>query len=161
MNIFVAILNYDTAQEDLQAAFEEFGAVSSCSIAFDKFTGRSKGFGFVEMPNDEEAQKAIEAMDESEFDGRTIVVKQAEPRENRPAGGGGNRGGGGGFGGGNRGGGGGYGGGGGNRGGGGGYGGGGGNRGGGGGGGNRGGGGGYSGGGGDRGGRGGGGGDRW
>jgi RNA recognition motif-containing protein len=162
MNIFVAKLNYDTAQEDLQAAFEEFGAVSSCSIAFDKFTGRSKGFGFVEMPNDEEAQKAIEAMDESEFDGRTIVVKQAEPRENRPSGGGGNRGGGGGFGGGNRGGGGGYGGGGGgNRGGGGGYGGGGGNRGGGGGGGNRGGGGGYSGGGGDRGGRGGGGGDRW
>jgi RNA recognition motif-containing protein len=161
MNIFVAKLNYDTAQEDLQAAFEEFGAVSSCSIAFDKFTGRSKGFGFVEMPNDEEAQKAIEAMDESEFDGRTIVVKQAEPRENRPSGGGGNRGGGGGFGGGNRGGGGGYGGGGGgNRGGGGGYGGGGGNRGGG-GGGNRGGGGGYSGGGGDRGGRGGGGGDRW
>jgi cold-inducible RNA-binding protein len=149
MNIFVAKLNYDTAQEDLQAAFEEFGAVSSCSIAFDKFTGRSKGFGFVEMPNDEEAQKAIEAMDESEFDGRTIVVKQAEPRENRPSGGGGNRGGGGGFGGGNRGGGGGYGGGGG------------GNRGGGGGGGNRGGGGGYSGGGGDRGGRGGGGGDRW
>ena len=160
MNIFVAKLNYDTAQEDLQSAFEEFGAVSSCSIAFDKFTGRSKGFGFVEMPNDEEAQKAIEAMDESEFDGRTIVVKQAEPRENRPSGGGGNRGGGG-FGGGNRGGGGGYGGGGGgNRGGGGGYGGGGGNRGGG-GGGNRGGGGGYSGGGGDRGGRGGGGGDRW
>lgn len=140
MNIFVAKLNYDTIEDDLRAAFEQFGEVSSCSIAHDKMTGRSKGFGFVEMDNDEEAEKAIDALNETELDGRTIVVKKAEPRESR--GGGGNRGGGGGYGGGNRGGGGGYGGGG-NRGGGGGYGGGGGNRGGGGGygGGNRGGGG--------------------
>jgi RNA recognition motif-containing protein len=154
MNIFVAKLNFDTTEDNLRSAFEEFGEVSSCSVITDKFTGRSKGFAFVEMPNDEEAQKALDALDETEFDGRTIVVKKAEPRESRPprdnnrgggggyGGGGGNRGGGGGYGGGgNRGGGGGYGGGGGNRGGGGGYGG---------GGGNRGGGGGYDGGGGNR-----------
>jgi hypothetical protein len=157
MNLFVAKLNFDTQEDDLRSLFEQFGEVSACSVITDKFTGRSKGFAFVDMPNDEEANAAIEAINESEFDGRTIIVKQAEPRESRPrsgggggyGGGGGNRGGGGyGGGGGNRGGGGGYGGGG-NRGGGGGYGGGGGNRGGGGygGGGNRGGGGGYSGGG--------------
>ncbi len=122
MNIFVAKLNFDTREDDLRAAFEEFGEVSSASIVMDKFTSRSKGFGFVEMPNDEEASAAINALNETDMDGRTIVVKQAEPRENRPSGGGG------GYGGGNRGGGGGYGGGGGNRGGGGGYGGGGGNR---------------------------------
>jgi uncharacterized membrane protein YgcG len=150
MNIFVAKLNYDTIEDDLRAAFEQFGEVSSCSIAHDKMTGRSKGFGFVEMDNDEEAEKAIDALNETDLDGRTIVVKKAEPRESRDSrgGGGGGRGGYGGGGGGNRGGGGGYGGGG-NRGGGGGYGGGGGNR----------GGGGYGGGGGGN--RGGGGGDRW
>ncbi len=130
MNIFVAKLNYDTIEDDLRAAFEQFGEVSSCSIAHDKMSGRSKGFGFVEMSNDDEAQNAIEALNETDLDGRTIVVKKAEPRESRDSGGGrggyggggGNRGGGGGYGGGgNRGGGGGYGGGGGNRGGGGGY----------------------------------------
>ncbi|MFN0213571.1 MAG: RNA recognition motif domain-containing protein [Saprospiraceae bacterium] len=110
MNIFVAKLNYDTTEEDLQAAFEQHGTVSSCSIAKDKMTGKSKGFGFVEMDNDDEAQSAIEALDETEFDGRTIVVKKAEPRESRDSRGGGNRGGGGYGGGGNRGGGGGYGG---------------------------------------------------
>lgn len=143
MNIFVAKLNFDTQEADLQAAFEQFGEVTSVSIPSDKFTGRSKGFGFVEMANDSEALTAIEQLNETELDGRTIVVKQAEPRESRGGGGGnrggygggGNRGGGGYGGGGNRGGGGGYGGGG-NRGGGGGYGGGG-NRGGYGGGGNR------------------------
>ncbi len=124
MNIFVAKLNYDTQEGDLQAAFEQFGEVSSCSIPFDKMSNRSKGFGFIEMPNDDEAQAAIENLDGTDLDGRTIVVKEAEPREKRSGGGGGggNRGGGGGYGGGgNRGGGGGYGGGGGNRGGGGGY----------------------------------------
>lgn len=113
MNIFVAKLNYDTIEDDLRATFEQFGEVSSCSIAHDKMTGRSKGFGFVEMDNDEEAEAAINALNETELDGRTIVVKKAEPRESRGGGGGfggGNRGGGGGYGGGNRGGGGGYGG---------------------------------------------------
>ncbi|MFQ5445733.1 MAG: RNA recognition motif domain-containing protein [Saprospiraceae bacterium] len=117
MNIFVAKLNYDTHEDDLRAAFEEFGEVSSANIIMDKFSGRSKGFGFVEMPNDEEAQAAINELNDSEMDGRTIVVKKAEPRENRGGGrggyGGGGRRGGGGYGGGSRGGG--YGGGGGNR----------------------------------------------
>ena len=118
MNIFAAKLSFDTQSEDLREAFEEFGEVSSASVITDKFTGKSKGFGFVEMPNDEEAKKAISELNDSTLDGRTIVVKKAEPREERSSGGGGgNRGGGGGYGGGggNRGGGGGYGGGGGNR----------------------------------------------
>lgn len=140
MNIFVAKLNFSTQSEDLQEAFEAYGTVDSAKVITDHFTGKSKGFAFVEMPDDNEALNAIEALDNSDMDGNTIVVKKAEPRENRGGGGGDRRGGGGG---GNRGG----GGGGGNRGGGGGGGnrsggGGGGNRGGGGGGGNRGGGGG-------------------
>jgi RNA recognition motif-containing protein len=96
MNIFVARLNYDTTSEGLQAAFEEFGMVSSAKVIMDRETGRSKGFGFVEMDNDDEAYAAIEALNESDLDGRTIVVKKARPRsENRGGGfGGGNRGGG-------------------------------------------------------------------
>ncbi|MCB0629576.1 MAG: RNA-binding protein [Saprospiraceae bacterium] len=116
MNIFVAKLNYDTQEEDLRDAFEEYGEVDSVKIITDKFSGRSKGFGFVEMPDDDAAREAINNLNDTEFDGRTIVVKKAEPRENRGGGGGGGRGGYGG--GGGRGG---YGGGGGNRGGGGGY----------------------------------------
>lgn len=100
MNIFVAKLNFDTRESDLQEAFEAHGEVDSVKIIIDKFTGRSKGFGFVEMPNDDEGQAAIDALNEQEFDGRQIVVKKAEPRENRGGGGGGrggyNRGGGGG-----------------------------------------------------------------
>jgi RNA recognition motif-containing protein len=114
MNIFVAKLNYDTSSDALREAFEQFGAVDSASVVTDRETGRSKGFGFVEMPNDDEATAAINALEGSDLDGRTIAVKKAEPRENRSSGGGGyggNRGGGGGYGGGgNRGGGGGYGG---------------------------------------------------
>ena len=117
MNIFVAKLNYDTQSDDLQRAFEAYGEVSACNIISDKFTGRSKGFGFVEMPNDDEAREAIAELNDSEMDGRTIVVKEAEDRGSR-GGGGGGRGGFGGGGGGSRGG---YGGGGGSRGGGGGY----------------------------------------
>ena len=99
MNIFVAKLNFDTQESDLQYAFEEFGEVSSAKIIFDRETGRSKGFGFVEMPNDEEALAAINELNDTELDGRTIVVKKAEPRDNRGGGGfrgGNNRGGGGG-----------------------------------------------------------------
>ena len=96
MNIFVAKLNFDTQEMDLQEAFEEYGAVDSVKIVMDKFTGRSKGFGFVEMPNDKEAQAAIDGLNGVELDGRTIVVKVAEARENRGGGGGYNRGGGGG-----------------------------------------------------------------
>ncbi len=96
MNIFVAKLNFDTQERDLQDAFAAHGAVDSVKIIMDKFTGKSKGFGFVEMPNEAEAQAAIDDLNDQDFDGRTIVVKKAEPRENRGGGGGYNRGGGGG-----------------------------------------------------------------
>lgn len=75
MNIFVARLNFKTRSEDLEKAFAQYGQVSSAKIITDRDTGRSKGFGFVEMPNDDEANKAIAALNETEFDGRTIVVK--------------------------------------------------------------------------------------
>jgi cold-inducible RNA-binding protein len=112
MNIFVAKLNYATSSDALREAFEQFGEVTSASVIMDRETGRSKGFGFVEMSNDGEGASAISALDGSDFDGATIAVKKAEPRESRGGGGGGggNRGGGGYGGGGNRGGGGGYGG---------------------------------------------------
>lgn len=109
MNIFVAKLSYDTTSETLEETFAAFGEVESAKVIFDRDTGRSRGFGFVEMPNDDEAYAAIEELNESELDGRTIIVKKARPkgdgggRNNR--GGGYNRGGGGGY---NRGGGGGY-----------------------------------------------------
>lgn len=80
MNIFVARLNFKTRREELEAAFAKFGQVTSAKIVKDRDTGRSKGFGFVEMANDEEAQKAIAALNETELDGRTIVVKPANPK---------------------------------------------------------------------------------
>jgi RNA recognition motif-containing protein len=80
MNIFVAKLNFKTKREDLERAFSQFGQVSSAKVVTDRETGRSKGFGFVEMPNDEEALRAIEALNEKELDGRTIVVKPANPK---------------------------------------------------------------------------------
>jgi len=89
MNIFVAKLNFDTRESDLEQAFEEFGQVDSVKIIMDKFTGKSKGFGFVEMANDDEAREAINQLNDSEFDGRTIVVKEAEDRGSRGGGGGG------------------------------------------------------------------------
>lgn len=93
MNIFVAKLNYSSQESDLRELFEEFGEVESVNIIVDRMTGRSKGFGFVEMPNEDEAYKAIEALNEVEFDGRTIVVKKAEPKKksNDRYGGGGGR----------------------------------------------------------------------
>lgn len=94
MNIFVAKLNFQTQSEDMQSAFEAYGAVDSAKVILDQFSGKSKGFGFVEMPNDDEAKNAIRALNDSDLDGNTIVVKEAEPRENRNSGG--NRGGGGG-----------------------------------------------------------------
>lgn len=95
MNIFVAKLSFNTKSEDLREAFEAYGNVTSANVIMDKFTGRSKGFGFVEMDDDGEATQAIKALNESELDGRTIVVKKAEPREDRGnsyRGGGGDRG---------------------------------------------------------------------
>ena len=94
MNIFVAKLDYNTQEDTLREAFEEFGEVSSAKIIMDKFTGRSKGFGFVEMDDDDQAREAIDALNDSDLDGRTIVVKKARPREdNRSSRGGGGGGG--------------------------------------------------------------------
>jgi RNA recognition motif-containing protein len=132
--LYVGNLAYSVRDDSLQAAFAQFGTVTSAKVMMDRETGRSKGFGFVEMGSDAEAQAAINGMNGQALDGRPLVVNEARPREERPGGfggGGGSRsgGGGGGYGGGRSGGGGGYGGGGGGRsGGGGGYGGGGGGR---------------------------------
>lgn len=82
MNIFVARLNFKTRHEDLANAFAQYGQVASAKIIKDKETGRSKGFGFVEMPNDEEANQAIAALNETELDGRTIIVKPALSKGN-------------------------------------------------------------------------------
>jgi len=95
MNIFVAKLDYNTDDHTVREAFEKFGTVESVKIIFDRDTGRSKGFGFVEMPDTAEGQSAIDALNDTDLDGRTIVVKEARPREDR-GGGGGYRGGGGG-----------------------------------------------------------------
>lgn len=110
MNIFVAKLDYGTSEDTVKDLFSQFGEVESVKIIMDKFTGRSKGYGFVEMPNDDEGTAAIDSLNDSEVDGRNIVVKKAQPREDRGGGGRRGGGGGGGYGGGNRGGGGGYGG---------------------------------------------------
>ncbi len=99
MNLFVAKLSSSTTGDDLQELFSAHGEVASAKVIFDRETGNSKGFGFVEMPNDEEANAAIEAVNDSEVDGKQIVVKEANPPSERPRGGGGgyNRGGGGGY----------------------------------------------------------------
>ncbi len=83
MNIFVAKLNYDTESADLRKTFEEFGPVVSANVITDKFTGRSRGFGFVEMQEEADGQAAISELNNTELDGRTIVVKKAEPRGER------------------------------------------------------------------------------
>ncbi|MDX1666663.1 MAG: RNA-binding protein [Saprospiraceae bacterium] len=87
MNIFVARLNYDTDSDSLREAFEAYGEVDSAKVIFDRETGRSRGFGFVEMPDEDQAWTAIEALNDSDLDGRTIVVKKAEPRGKRSGGG--------------------------------------------------------------------------
>ncbi|AWG25007.1 RNA recognition motif domain-containing protein [Flavobacterium kingsejongi] len=93
MNIFVGSLPFSIEEADLRESFEAYGAVDSVKIITDKFTGRSKGFGFVEMPNDEEAQKAIDELNGATVQGRAIVVNKSEPKpegERRSFGGGGN-----------------------------------------------------------------------
>jgi len=81
MNIYVGDLSYDLTEDDLKAVFSEFGEVDSVNIIKDKFSGRSKGFGFVEMPNNSEADKAIEALNGTELKGRNLKVNQAKPRK--------------------------------------------------------------------------------
>mgnify|MGYP003587096110 FL=1 len=98
MNIFVGSLPFKIEESELQEIFEEYGEVTSVKIITDRATGRSKGFGFVEMTNEEEAKKAIEELNNAEIEGRTIVVNKAEEKKegSRPSGGfrGGNSGGG-------------------------------------------------------------------
>src|SRR6478736_4047372 len=96
MNIFVGSLPFSIEEADLRESFEAYGAVDSVKIISDKFTGRSKGFGFVEMPNDDEAQKAIDELNGATVQGRAIVVNKSEPKpggERRSFGGGNSRGG--------------------------------------------------------------------
>ena len=100
-NLYVGNLSYDTSQERLQELFEAYGEVVSANVITDRDTGRSRGFGFVEMSNEDEANAAIDALNGQEVDGRTLTVNEARPRADRGGGGrgrggGGRRGGGGG-----------------------------------------------------------------
>jgi RNA recognition motif-containing protein len=106
MKLYVGNLSFQTSSEDLQQLFSQAGTVESASVVEDRDTGRSRGFGFVEMASKEDGEKAIEQFNGTDLGGRNLTVNEARPREDR--GGGGGRGGG--YGGGNRGGGGGYGG---------------------------------------------------
>ncbi len=81
MNIFVGSLPFSLQEAELQGVFEEYGEVSSCKIITDKFSGRSKGFGFIEMADDEAAKKAIEELNGAEIGGRAIVVNEAEEKK--------------------------------------------------------------------------------
>ena len=94
MKIYVGNLSFDTSESDLRTAFEAHGTVDSVAIISDKYTGRSKGFGFIEMNNDEEAKTAMTDLHEKELDGRKLNVNEARPREDNRGGGGGGGGGG-------------------------------------------------------------------
>ena len=88
MNIYAGNLSWNLKDQDLQNLFATHGEVSSAKIVTDKFTGRSKGFGFVEMPNDDQAQAAIAALNGTEVDGRNIVVNESRPKQEGGGGGG-------------------------------------------------------------------------
>jgi len=85
MNIYVGNLPYSLSQDELRDAFAGFGEVSSATIIMDRMTGRSKGFGFVEMPMQDQAEAAIKALNGSDFGGRNLKVNEARPREARPS----------------------------------------------------------------------------
>ena len=91
--LYVGGLPYSVTNDRLQEIFSEHGTVESASVISDKFTGQSRGFGFVEMSSSGEAQKAIDSLNGTQLDGRTLTVNEARPRENRGGGGGGGRGG--------------------------------------------------------------------
>ena len=95
MNIYVSNLSFDTTSESLKELFAEYGEITSANIITDRGTGFSRGFGFVEMPDNTEGQKAIDELNETEFEGKTINVNVARPRTDRNSGGQNNRGGGG------------------------------------------------------------------
>ncbi len=83
MNIYVGNLPYDIGEDELRDVFSQFGEVSKVNIIMDKFSGQPKGFGFVEMPNDSEADEAIKALNDSALKGRNLKVNQAKPRRER------------------------------------------------------------------------------
>jgi RNA recognition motif-containing protein len=85
MNIYVSNLSFAVVDEDLKSYFAEYGEVTSAKVIMDKYTNRSKGFGFVEMSDDAAAQKAIAELDGATVDGRSIKVSVAKPKEERPA----------------------------------------------------------------------------
>ena len=96
MNIYVSNLNFRTKSDSLQELFERYGEVSSANVITDRESGRSRGFGFVEMPDDDEARKAIESLNDTDFEEKRITVNEARPKtERNDRGGGYNRGGGG------------------------------------------------------------------
>lgn len=84
MNIYVGNLSYNVSDDNLKDVFEAYGEVSSAKVITDKYSGRSKGFGFVEMSDASQAQAAIEQLDGAEIDGRPVRVNEARPREDRP-----------------------------------------------------------------------------
>lgn len=92
MNIYVGNLSFNASEDDLNQAFAAFGTVSSASIIKDKFTGQSRGFGFVEMPNADEAKAAIQGMNGKDLKGRALTVNEARPKEDRSSSGGYNKG---------------------------------------------------------------------
>lgn len=94
MDIYVGNLPYTAADGDLQKLFEQYGSVTSARVIIDRMSGRSKGFGFVEMPDRTEAQKAIEATNGADFQGRPLRVNESQPRPREERGGGGGGGGG-------------------------------------------------------------------
>jgi len=93
MNIYVGNLSYGTNEDSLRQTFEPFGEVSSAAVIKDKYSGESRGFGFVEMPSKEDAEKAIAELNGKELDGRALTVNEARPRTERRGGGGGGGGG--------------------------------------------------------------------
>ena len=90
MKLYVGNLSYECTEDDLKGAFEAFGTVASVNVIKDKFTGNSKGFGFVEMGSKEEGQAAIDELNGQDLKGRPLKVNEAKPREDRPRFGGGN-----------------------------------------------------------------------
>lgn len=88
MNIYISNLSYSVNDADLKDLFAEYGEISSAKVITDRETGRSRGFGFVEMPDDAQGQKAIEELNQAEYDGKVISVTIARPKTDRPAGGG-------------------------------------------------------------------------
>jgi RNA recognition motif-containing protein len=86
MNIYISNLSFDVNDSDLKELFEEFGKVSSAKVIMDRMSGKSRGFGFVEMDDNAEGKKAIEELDQVEYDGKVITVSVAKPKTDRPGG---------------------------------------------------------------------------